>query len=135
MPEETPGTESGVDALRDDGSVLPMPPKAFDGKIGDTYADSTLAKSAVLGAPDGAPNILVVLLDDTGFGHASTFGGPVNTPTLQRLADNGLRYNRFHTTALCSPTLAALLTGRNHHSAHTGTIPQIPAWLHCEPPA
>jgi Sulfatase len=76
-------------------------------------------------APDGAPNILLILLDDIGFGHASTFGGPVNTPTLQRTADDGLRYNRFHTTALCSPTHAALLTGRNHHSVHTGCITEL----------
>jgi arylsulfatase len=76
-------------------------------------------------APAGAPNVLLVLLDDVGFGHAKTFGGPVNTPTLQRLADEGLRYNRFHTTALCSPSRAALLTGRNHHSAHTGTIMEL----------
>ncbi len=73
-------------------------------------------------APAAAPNILLVLLDDVGFGAASTFGGPCNTPTAQRLAGNGLRYNRFHTTALCSPTRAALLTGRNHHSVHTGCI-------------
>ena len=76
-------------------------------------------------APPGAPNVLLILLDDVGFGHARTFGGPVNTPTLQRLADEGLRYNRFHTTALCSPSRAALLTGRNHHSAHTGVIMEL----------
>jgi arylsulfatase len=75
--------------------------------------------------PDGAPNVLLVLLDDVGFGHASTFGGPVNTPALQRLAEEGLRYNRFHTTALCSPTRAALLAGRNHHSVHTGCITEL----------
>ncbi len=101
------------------------PPKPFDGKIGDTYADSTPEKPEMLMAPEAAPNVLVVLIDDVGFGHTSTFGGPVNTPTLQRLADDGLRYNRFHTTALCSPTRAALLTGRNHHSAHTGTIMEL----------
>ena len=76
-------------------------------------------------APAGAPNVLLILLDDVGFGHTSTFGGPVNTPTLQRLADQGLRYNRFHTTALCSPSRAALLTGRNHHSVHTGCITEL----------
>ena len=76
-------------------------------------------------APEGAPNVLLVLLDDVGFGQTSTFGGPVQTPTLQRLADEGLRYNRFHTTALCSPTRAALLTGRNHHSVHTGIITEL----------
>ena len=68
---------------------------------------------------------MVVLLDDVGFGAASTFGAPVPTPTLDRIAGAGLRYNQFHTTALCSPTRAALLTGRNHHSAHMGTVCEI----------
>jgi arylsulfatase len=68
-------------------------------------------------APAGAPNVAVVLLDDFGFGQASTFGGAINMPTLDRRAQNGLKYNQFHVSALCSPTRAALLTGRNHHSA------------------
>ncbi|MET0579836.1 MAG: arylsulfatase [Ilumatobacteraceae bacterium] len=72
--------------------------------------------------PAGAPNGLIVLLDDVGFGAASTFGGPCNTPTADRLAAGGLRYNRFHTTALCAPTRAALLSGRNHHSVGMGSI-------------
>jgi arylsulfatase len=75
--------------------------------------------------PAGAPNVLVVLLDDIGFGAASTFGGPVNTPTADRLAAGGLKYNRFHTTALCSPTRQALLTGRNHHAVGMGGITEI----------
>ena len=75
--------------------------------------------------PDGAPNVLIVLLDDVGFGASSAFGGPINTPNAERLAANGLRYNRFHTTALCSPTRQALLTGRNHHSAGMGGITEI----------
>ncbi len=75
--------------------------------------------------PKGAPNVLVVLIDDVGFGASSTFGGPCQTPTLQRLADAGLRYTRFHTTALCSPTRQALLTGRNHHSVGMGGITEI----------
>jgi arylsulfatase A-like enzyme len=73
-------------------------------------------------APAGTPNVLIVILDDVGFGHAGTFGGAVSTPTMDRLAQNGLRHNQFHTTALCSPTRAALLTGRNHHSVGTGVI-------------
>ena len=73
-------------------------------------------------APQGAPNIVVVLLDDVGFGAASTFGGPVDTPALEQLARDGLRYNRFHTTAICSPTRAALLTGRNAHATGVGTV-------------
>jgi arylsulfatase len=75
--------------------------------------------------PKGAPNVLVVLIDDVGYGASSTFGGPCQTPTLERLAAGGLRYNRFHTTALCSPTRQALLTGRNHHSAGMGGITEI----------
>ncbi len=73
-------------------------------------------------APEGAPNVVVILLDDVGFGVASTFGGPVETPTLDRLAADGLRYNNFHTTALCSPTRVALKSGRNHHMANAGSI-------------
>ena len=72
--------------------------------------------------PDGAPNVLIVLLDDVGFGASSAFGGPCQTPTAERLAAGGLRYNRFHTTALCAPTRQALLTGRNHHSVGMGSI-------------
>src|SRR5207248_5889781 len=87
--------------------------------------DSTPSYPQPLKAPKGAPNVLVILLDDVGFGHTSTFGGPVPTPTLDRLAKNELMYNTFHTTALCSPTRAALLTGRNHHSAGTGVIIEL----------
>jgi arylsulfatase A-like enzyme len=75
--------------------------------------------------PAGAPNVLVVLIDDCGFGAASAFGGPVSTPTAERLAAQGLKYNRFHTTALCSPTRAALLSGRNHHAVGMGGITEI----------
>ena len=77
--------------------------------------------------PKGAPNVLVVLLDDVGFGASSAFGGPINTPVAERLAQNGLKYTRFHTTALCSPTRAALLTGRNHHSVGMGAITELAA--------
>ncbi len=76
-------------------------------------------------APDKAPNVVVVLIDDIGFGTAEPFGGPIHTPTLQKLADGGLRYNRFHTTALCSPTRTALLTGRNHHINNAGAIMEL----------
>ncbi len=75
--------------------------------------------------PAGAPNVLVILIDDVGFGASSTFGGPCNTPNFDRLAAGGLKYNRFHTTALCSPTRQALLTGRNHHSAGMGSITEM----------
>ncbi|OCB28112.1 arylsulfatase [Mycobacterium malmoense] len=86
---------------------------------------STPVRPSIVHPPAGAPNVVVVLLDDVGFGAASTFGGPVPTPALDRVAGAGLRYNQFHTTSLCSPTRAALLTGRNHHSAHMGTICEI----------
>jgi arylsulfatase A-like enzyme len=76
-------------------------------------------------APAGAPNVVIVLIDDIGFGASKTFGGAINMPTLQALADSGLRYNRFHTTALCSPTRTALLTGRNHHVNNAGAIMEL----------
>jgi arylsulfatase len=76
-------------------------------------------------APPNAPNVVIILIDDMGFGHSSTFGGPIHMPTLDRLASEGLRYNRFHTTALCSPTRTALLTGRNHHVNNAGAIMEL----------
>src|SRR4051794_33845708 len=75
--------------------------------------------------PEGAPNVVIVLLDDVGFGASSAFGGPCQTPNAERLAAGGLKYDRFHTTALCSPTRQALLTGRNHHSVGMGGITEI----------
>ena len=105
--------------------VLPVPPRRFNGTIGTTYADSKPDVPEMFAAPAGAPNVLIILLDDVGFGHPKTFGGPVEMKALQRLADEGALYNRFHTTALCSPTRAAMLTGRNHHSVHTGVIQEL----------
>lgn len=102
--------------------VLPPPAPPFTGTIHRTLAGSTPVYPARVRPPDGAPNVVVVLIDDAGFGNPSTFGGPVRTPTLDRLAEQGLRYNRFHVTALCSPTRAALLSGRNHHSVGFGMI-------------
>ena len=106
--------------------VLPLPEKPFTGKIGLTYKDSEAVKPQ-LQIPatfnlDNPPNILIVLIDDCGFGQMGTFGGGIPTPTMDRIANNGLKYTRFHTTALCSPTRAALLTGRNHHSVGSGVI-------------
>ena len=75
--------------------------------------------------PEGAPNVVIVLIDDIGFGAASGFGGAIQTPTLDRLSAGGLRYNQFHTTALCSPTRMAILTGRNHHSANAGSVMEV----------
>src|SRR5262245_9318364 len=96
--------------------VLPIPDEPFGGIIGRKANESKPDFPKGVTAPDGAPNILLIMSDDTGFGAASTFGGPIPTPNLERVAQRGLRYSNFHTTALCSPTRAALLTGRNHHS-------------------
>jgi len=105
------------------GPALPPPTDPpFKGTIGLTLKDSTPSWPALYTAPKGAPNVLVVLLDDVGFGNTSAFGGPIQTPTLDSLAQSGLRYNNFHVAALCSPTRAALLTGRNHHQAGTATV-------------
>jgi arylsulfatase A-like enzyme len=102
--------------------ILPRPEQAFQGAVGRTAAESAAPQwPKPVEAPKGAPNILVVLTDDVGFGAASTFGGPIPTPTLDMLAKSGLRYNEFHTVGLCSPTRAALLTGRNHHDVAVGT--------------
>ncbi len=106
--------------------VLPRPARPFGGKIGLTYKDSE-AEKPQLKIPEtygleNPPNILIVLIDDCGFGQMGTFGGGIPTPTMDRVASTGLKYTRFHTTALCSPTRAALLTGRNHHSVGSGVI-------------
>ncbi|MFZ2087279.1 MAG: arylsulfatase [Desulfobaccales bacterium] len=106
-------------------NVLPKPAPPFKGKIGMTVKDSRADFPKQTQAPDGAPNVLIIILDDVGFGHAGAFGGAVPTPTMDRLASKGLRYNTFHTTALCSPTRGALLTGRNHHSIGTGVIIEL----------
>jgi arylsulfatase len=107
-------------------AILPRPDFHFPGEVGRTYLDSDPAQfPQPVKAPDGAPNILLILLDDVGFGQFSTFGGGVPSPTMDRLAAEGLRYNRFHTTALCSPTRAALITGRNHHSASFAGITEL----------
>jgi arylsulfatase A-like enzyme len=105
--------------------MLPRPDQPFRGHVGTTVEDSTLDFPREVNAPKGAPNILLILTDDVGFAASSPFGGPIATPTLERLAQNGLRYTQFHTTALCSPTRAALLTGRNHHSVATGVIMEL----------
>jgi arylsulfatase len=105
--------------------ILPAPEKPIPAQVGRTWKDSKPGKIPSVRAPENAPNVVIVLLDDVGFGAAGSFGGPVPTPTLDRLAKHGLRYNAFHTTALCSPTRAALLTGRNHHSVGSGQITEM----------
>ena len=107
--------------------VLPIPDQRYQGLITYDAKDpsSGFPPIAQVRPPKGAPNVLVVLIDDVGFGASSAFGGPCATPTAERLAGNGLKYNRFHTTALCSPTRAALLTGRNHHTVGMGGITEL----------
>jgi len=123
--------KSGKNGMQDhqnvSRSILPIPDippvtlTTFDAKDPDTkYPPIT-----PLRPPDGAPNVLIVLIDDVGFGASSAFGGPCHTPNFEKLAANGLKYNRFHTTALCSPTRAALLSGRNHHTVGMGSITEF----------
>jgi arylsulfatase A-like enzyme len=112
-------------ATPQDGSVLPRPEPPFHGKIERLVKNSTPDFPKEYAPPAGTPNVLLILTDDVGFGASSTFGGPIQTPNFQRLADSGLRYNMFHTTALCSPTRAALITGRNHHSVASGVITEF----------
>jgi arylsulfatase A-like enzyme len=104
------------------GNQLPPPPQKFEGKIERNATQSTPYWPARVVPPKGAPNILLIMTDDTGFGVTSTFGGVVPTPTLDRIAANGLRYTNFNSTALCSPSRAAIITGRNHHSMGFGVI-------------
>ena len=107
--------------------ILPMPDPVYEGELPFDARDpsATFPPIAPLRPPAGAPNVLVVLLDDVGFGASSAFGGPCRTPTAERLAANGLKLSRFHTTALCAPTRQALLTGRNHHTVGMGGITEI----------
>ena len=110
-----------------DRSSLPIRREAFDGVINRTL-DGSQPDWDLIGhptPPEGAPNVLLVLIDDAGFGNPSTFGGPIQTPNYTRVAEAGLRYNRFHVTALCSPTRAALLTGRNNHAVGFGSIGEL----------
>jgi arylsulfatase len=101
---------------------LPRPEVPFKGDIERNAVESRPDFPKEVKPPKGAPNVLLIMTDDVGFGASSTFGGPIPTPTMDRLAKRGLKYNRFHTTALCSPTRAALITGRNHHTCSTGVI-------------
>ena len=126
--QQTAGTSGSPNAPElKHRSHLPMPNTVrqsyvnYDAKSPDTKNPPI----EQLRPPKGAPNVLIVLIDDAGFGSSSAFGGPCQTPTLEKLATGGLKYNRFHTTALCSPTRQALLTGRNHHSAGMGAITEI----------
>ena len=115
-----PGSPSATTTI--DGRQIPPPPGQFGGTINLDAPNSTPYWQPQVEPPTGAPNILLILTDDEGFGAPSTFGGVIPSPTLDRIASMGLRYTQFHTTSLCSPTRAALITGRNHHSVGFGVI-------------
>src|SRR5262245_941505 len=106
-------------------SALPRPPQPFQGKINRKAKDSAPDFPKGIEAPKGAPNVLLILTDDVGFGASSTFGGAIPTPTFDKLASRGMRSHMFHTTTPCSPTRAALVTGRNHHTCATGVITEF----------
>jgi arylsulfatase A-like enzyme len=110
-----------------DRTKLPIRRPPFQGVANQTLGGSQPDWGLIghVKPPAGAPNVLLVLIDDAGFGNPSTFGGPIHTPNYDRMAGQGLRYNRFHVTAMCSPTRAALLTGRNHHAVGMGGIPEF----------
>ena len=123
--KETSGPAAAAAGGAIDRTVLPIPEPDYPR---ETELDARNAKAPPrfeVKPPKGAPNVIVFLIDDIGFGHPSTFGGGIPMPTLDRLASQGLKYNRFHTTALCSPTRVALLTGRNHHTNNAGAIMEV----------
>jgi arylsulfatase len=116
----TPGSPEATTTIP--GDQLPPPPQKFEGKIERNVEQSKPYWPSRVVPPKGAPNILLIMTDDTGFGVSSTFGGVIPSPTLDRIAANGLRYTNFNSVALCSPTRAAIITGRNHHSMGFGVI-------------
>ena len=114
---------SRAQTMPDDGSVLPFPPTPSASTAAPRLQDSIHKRRIEPDRlPKDAPNVLIILIDDAGFGVPDTFGGFAHTPTLTRLSNEGISYNRFHTTSICSPTRAALLTGRNHQRVGSGTI-------------
>jgi arylsulfatase len=115
-----PGSPSATTSIS--GKQLPAPDPAFGGEIKQVALDSKAWWAPRIVPPKQAPNVLLIITDDSGFGVPSTFGGVIPTPTMDRVAENGLRYNNIHSTALCSPTRAALITGRNHHSVGFGVV-------------
>ena len=127
LAQETTGVLGSPSATTTiDGKQLPPPPGKFGGVMKESVQDSKPYWQPQVVPPKGAPNILLILTDDQGFGVPSTFGGVIPTPALDRIANAGLRYTQFHTTSLCSPTRAALITGRNHHSVGFGVITGCP---------
>ena len=118
-----PGSPSATVTI--DGKQIPPPPLPFGGVIKESAKDSKPYWPPRVVPPKGAPNILLIMTDDQGYGVSGTFGGVIPTPALDRVAKAGLRYTQFHSTALCSPTRAALITGRNHHSVGSGVIGEL----------
>ena len=118
-----PGAPAYTEALK--SSALPPVPPKFGGEVKPSLAGSKPWWPPTIVPPKGAPNVLLILTDDVGFGAPSTFGGVIPTPALDRIAKMGLRYTQFHSCALCSPTRAALITGRNHHSVGFGQISEM----------
>jgi arylsulfatase A-like enzyme len=119
----TPGSPSATTTI--DGKYLPNPPAPFGGTINMDSKDSKPYWPPTVVPPKGAPNVLLIMTDDQGYGVSGTFGGVIPTPSMDRIANAGLRYTQFHSTALCSPTRAALITGRNHHSVGFGVITEM----------
>ena len=117
---------SAATTAQADRTILPIPERPFAGTIGPTVAQSVPDAPRPVTAPAGAPNIFLFMADDVGFAMSSSFGGPVPTPNMDRLAASGQRYNRFHTTGICSPSRASLLTGRNHHNVGFGHLADLP---------
>ena len=119
----TPGSPDATQVIN--GNQIPAPPLPFGGVIKESVKDSKPYWPPPVVPPKGAPNILLIMTDDQGYGISSTFGGVIPTPAMDRVAKAGLRYTQFHSTALCSPTRAALITGRNHHSVGTGVVGEL----------
>src|SRR6201997_1248522 len=118
-----PGSPGATTTI--DGKQLPPIPPKFGGVIKEKASESTPWWPPRVVPPKGAPNVLVIMTDDQGFGAPSTFGGVIPTPAMDRIAAAGLRYTNFHSTALCSPSRAAIITGRNHHSVGNGVVGEI----------
>ena len=118
-----PGSPGATTTI--DGKQLPPPEPNFGGVIKEKASESTPWWAPRVVPPKGAPNVLLIMTDDAGFGAPGTFGGVIPTPALDRIAAQGLRYTNFHSTALCSPTRAAIITGRNHHSVGTGVVGEL----------
>ncbi len=123
QPQEDTETASLSDGI--DRTILPIQVPSKDPITEMDARNVKVPDRFEVKAPEGAPNVVIVLIDDIGFGATSTFGGAIQTPTFDRLANNGLRFSRFHTTALCSPTRASLLSGRNHHNVNVGSVMEV----------